>query len=60
MRPRWHAIDLWPIGLPGHLDAARELHATLNFATLLLTVGDQTVLGYRPEALTAAPSPHGE
>jgi hypothetical protein len=36
------------------LAAARELYATGLFATPLLVVGDETVLGYRPRALADA------
>ena len=35
-------------------DAARALYATGTFATPLLVVGDDRVLGYRPEALSLA------
>ena len=35
-------------------DAARALYATGVFATPLLVVGEERVLGYRPRALTAA------
>ena len=35
------------------LAAARALYATGTFATPLLVVGDDKVLGYRPEALGA-------
>jgi arsenate reductase-like glutaredoxin family protein len=35
----------------GDLDAAHALYATGTFATPLLVVGKQTVLGFRPETL---------
>ena len=38
----------------GNLDTAKELLATGIFATPLLVVGDATVLGFRPDALSAA------
>ncbi len=36
------------------LEAARALLATGTFATPLLVVGTETILGFRPDALTAA------
>ena len=39
------------------LDAARALYATGIFATPLLVVGDQNVLGFRESDLTAALAP---
>lgn len=38
----------------GDIDAARALYATGTFATPLLVVGEAKVLGFRPDALTAA------
>ena len=38
----------------GDLDAAKALMATGIFGTPLLVVGDETVLGFRPDKLAAA------
>lgn len=38
----------------GNLDTAKELYATGIFATPLLVVGDEKVLGFRPDKLAAA------
>lgn len=37
-------------------DAATALYRTGTFATPLVVVGDRTVLGFRPESLSDAPS----
>ena len=48
-----HGIPLTERDASADPDAARALAATGVFATPLLVIGEQTVLGYRPETLSA-------
>ena len=49
-----HGIAFVERNVTGDIDAAKALMATGTFGTPLLVVGDEQVIGFRPEKLVAA------